>query len=252
METRIIEFDSKEDLSNAILIEASPTPGAVGLIAGNFLLENLKSKKLVEITSPYFPQISMIDDNGIASMPKIEMHLIKINNVKIVLMMRNFPVDSNEGSHILAKKIYDYVSSKKISSYFVLASGRIAGERTTYISSTKIDYVKGILSAGAKLSPSLDSLPVDRLTGFLMMLFARENKGVYLLFADTPSYLPDPIAAKKLLEILTKSLQIELDLSKLEEEIERQRKAMEEIEQGLAGLETEQRRPTSREPFYIG
>jgi len=255
LETRIIEYyDGKKlDLSSAILIETSPTPGVAGLIAGNYLVENFQGVKIAEIVSPYFPQISLINDNGIASMPKIEIHLLNIGGKKIVIIMRNFPIDSNEGSYILAKKMFEYLGSKGVEKFFVFASGRISGERTIYVSSTNIDNVNSILLSGAKLAPTLDSLPVDRLTGFLMMFFALSNKYVYLLLADTPSYLPDPLAAKKLLEVFAKSVQINIDFSKLDEEIEKQRKAVEELEQGVFGIDIEkQRRGPAKEPFYIG
>ena len=254
METRVIEQnESGEDVSSAILIEVSPTPGVAGIIAGSYLIENFGGKKIAEITSPYFPQISLINDDGIATLPKIEMHIVTIDNKKLLILMRNFPIDSNEGSQIIAKKIYEYLATKGVKSLFVFASGRVSDDRSIYVSSTKIDNINQLLLSGAKPAPSLDSLPVDRLTGFLMMLFAINGKDVYLMLADTPSYLPDPVAAKKLLEVFSKSLQLSIDLSKLDEEIEKHRRTVEEMERGILGIESErQRRTPSKEPFYIG
>ncbi|HIQ30202.1 MAG TPA: hypothetical protein EYH45_06535 [Candidatus Caldiarchaeum subterraneum] len=254
METRIIEHNKpEEDISSAILIEASPTPGVAGIIACNYLIENFGGKKIAEIISPYFPQISLINDDGIATLPKIEIHIVTIGNQKLLILMRNFPIDSNEGSQIIAKKIYEYLDSKGIRSLFIFASGRVSDDRSIYVSSTRIDNINHLLLSGAKPAPSLDSLPVDRLTGFLMMFFAINRKDVYLMLADTPSYLPDPLAAKRMLEVFAKSLQLNVDLSKLDEEIEKHRRTVEEMERGLLGIEAErQRRTPSKEPFYIG
>ncbi len=251
METRIITFDGSE-VKASIVIEASPTPGAAGLIAGNFLIESLEAKKVAEVVSPFFPQISLINDQGIASRPKIEIYLADVQGRKILLMSRNFPVESNEGSHILARKLYEFLAERGVVEYYVFASGRITGERGVYVSSTSIDEVKSFLAAGARLSPSLESLPVDKLTGFLMMFFAREKKRVFLLLSDTPSYFPDPLAARRLLEVFSRGTQLQLDLSKLDAEIEKQRRVMEEVEQGALGLAGEREEKSPREPFYIG
>jgi proteasome assembly chaperone (PAC2) family protein len=71
--------------------------------------------------------------------------------------------------------------------------------------------------------------------------------------SDSPSYIPDPSAAKKLLETLLRSLKMELDLSKLDEDIKRYQQLLEGLEKSVLG-QTEpahEERPT-REPFYIG
>jgi len=252
METKIVSLNSG-DITGALLIEASPTPGAAGVIACSYLVEMLGGEPILEIVSPHFPQVSIINEKGIASRPKVELHLVRAGGLKLLIMTRTFPVESNEGSHEIARAIYDYLSTKNISEYLVLASGRVTGDRSVLVTSTDLANARLLIAAGAKTSPSLDSLPVDRLTGFLMTFFARAGKKISLLISDTSSYLPDHLAARKLLEVLTKAVNIELDFTKLDIEIERQRRLLQEAEQLGFGAGREGRDERSqREPFYIG
>jgi len=252
METKIVSLNGG-DITGALFIEASPTPGAAGVIACSYLVEVLGGVRVLEILSPHFPQVSIINERGIASRPRVELHLVKAGGVKLLIMTRTFPVESNEGSHEIARTLYDYLSTKNVSEYLVLASGRVTGDRSVLVTSTDQANLGLLIAAGAKTSPSLDTLPVDRLTGFLMAFFARDRKRISLLISDTSSYLPDHLAARKLLEVLTKAVNIELDFTRLDSEIERQRRLLQEAEQLGFGAGRDVRDDRSpREPFYIG
>jgi proteasome assembly chaperone (PAC2) family protein len=252
LETRVNLFDA-QSLEGAVFIEGTPTAGAAGMLAVNYLRAAYDAKQVGEVVSPYFPQISLIDEEGIASLPKMELYLAKNKDVKMLLLSRGFPVESNEGSYEVAKKLYEVLSEKGVKEYIVLASGRISGNGGVFVSATNLDDTKKLLDAGAKRSPSLENLPVDRTTAFLMLFFARDHKRVTLLISDTISYMPDHMAAKKLLEVVSRYLGIELDFTILDKEIERQNRLMQEIEQlGLMGKQLAGEEKPSKEPFYIG
>jgi len=250
--TKVTLFDG-QDIEGAVFIEGAPTAGAGGILAVNYLRDAYDAKQVGEVVSPYFPQVSLIDEGGIASLPKMELYLAKYKGVKMLLLSRAFPIESNEGSYEVAKKLYEFLSDKGVEEYIVLASGRISGNGSVFVSTTNLDDSKRLLDAGAKRSPSLENLPVDRTTAFLMLFFARDHKRVTLLVSDTISYMPDHVAAKRLLEVVSRYLGIELDFTILDKEIERQNRLMQEIEQlGLMGKQlTGEERP-SKEPFYIG
>ncbi|MCX8201754.1 MAG: PAC2 family protein [Candidatus Caldarchaeum sp.] len=252
LETRINLVDSP-DIDGAVFIEGSPTVGAAGILAVNYLREVFDAKLVGEIVSPHFPQISIIDDNGIASRPKLELYLVKAKDLKLLLLSRAFPVEGNEGSYEVASKLYQFLIEHKVKEYIVLASGRITGEGSVFVSTTNLDQSKTLLDAGAKRSPSLENLPVDRTSGFLMLFFARDNRKVSMLFSDTSSYMPDHVAAKKLLEVVSRYLGFEMDYTAVDREIERQSRAVQELEQlGFTGSPVPGEERPSKEPFYIG
>ncbi|MCF8885124.1 MAG: PAC2 family protein [Nitrososphaerota archaeon] len=251
----LTEEAKKMDLSKSCVLEASPSPGAAGYLALNYLTGNLKIVKIGEVRSPYFPQICIVNDDGVASSPKIEFYFYEGDEVKLILVSRNFPIDSSEGSYLIARKIYEFFKSIGVSEYYLLSSSRILGENVVYVASTTIAYAKKLLDVGARLLPSLENLPIDRYSAYMLSFFTRDNGVAYLLLSEVYTYLPDHAAAKRILEILSRALKIKLDMEKIDREVERQRKLIEEIQKSIGPLLPERRggeEEPSKEPFYIG
>ena len=65
---------SKPELKNPILIEGLPGIGNVGKIAADFVVDNLKAKKFLEITSNSFPNSVFVNEKNLIDLPKIEFY----------------------------------------------------------------------------------------------------------------------------------------------------------------------------------
>lgn len=248
----LTEEGEEADLRGAHVIESSPSPGAAGFIAINYLVESLKPVKLGEVKSPHFPQISLVNEQGIASPPRMEMYLHEDGGTKLLLILRNFPIESSEGSYVVARELYRFLKERGVASYYLLSGSRILGEPAVYVASTSMDRVKPLLDSGAKPTPNLDNLPVDRLSSYMLMFFSREGGAAYLLIAEVVSYFPDPLAAKKLLQVLSRALKFSVDMEKLDIEIEKQKRMLEEFQRGLGHLLPGKEEHPTKEPFYIG
>lgn len=73
----------------------------------------------------------------------------------------------------------------------------------------------------------------------------------WLLIAEVMPYFPDPAAARDLLRVLSRALEFEIDLEKLEEEIEKQEALMDEFRKDYERMLQERIRG-DRRPLYIG
>ena len=247
----LTEEGERADLKGAYVVEASPSPGAAGAIALNYLIENLNPVKLGEVRSAHFPHISMVDE-GLASPPKIELYLHQDKDVKLVIISRNFPVDSNEGSYIVARRLHGFLTERGALNYCILSSSRITGEPAVYVASPRPEDARIFLNSGARLSPSLEMLPLDKLASFMFLLYSRDGGAACLLISETVSYFPDPVAAKRLLQVISKALGIEVNLDKLDQEIAKHRRLLEDLQKGYGKLIPTREEKPSREPFYIG
>jgi predicted ATP-grasp superfamily ATP-dependent carboligase len=235
-----------------IIIDVSPSPGVVGLIISNLLTDSLASEKIGEIYSPHFPQVTLINNDGVASLPKVEIYEIKPtdkNNTSIILITRNFLIESSEAGEEVSELIFELLGEKKISEVVLLSSARISGTGDVFASSTVLDITREFLQLGAKTTPNIEALPIDKLASSLLFSLCMKGVPVSLLISDTISYMPDLSAAKKLINILSKYLGISIDVSKLDQEIEKQRIIFEEIERALR---EEFRERGGRPPSYIG
>ena len=247
----LTEAGRKARLDGAHVIEASPGIGASALIALNYLVENLKPVKLAEIRSQHFPHVSVVDE-GIASAPKIEIYLHEADAIKLVLISRNFPIESSEGGYALAVKLYEFLAERGALSYYLLSSSRITGERGIYVASLNPEDAKPFLNSGARVLTSLDNIPADKFSSYMLMLYLRRTGRVCILISEAVSYFPDPLSAKDLLSVLSRALKFKVDLEKLEEEIEKHRRILEEVQRGYERMIQRREERPGKEPFYIG
>lgn len=238
------------DLRGAHVIDASPSAGAAPTIAINYIVENLRSIKIAEIRSFHFPHVSLVDE-GVAAPPKIELYMYEEENIKLLFIVRNFVIDSPEGGYVIADKLYRFLTERGANNYYLLTALRITGERGTYVASACPEDVRKFLESGAKLIPDLDNVPADRLSSYLLFFYSTRSGKAWLLVTESVSYFPDPIAAKELIQVLSRALGFRVDLGKLDEEIEKQKMLLEEFQKDYERMLQEGGKK-GREPFYIG
>src|SRR3989344_6479049 len=70
----INEAKEKVQLKNPLFIEGLPGIGNVGKIAVDFLIEELKAKKLYTFFSHKFPHSVFVNEDNLVEVPKLEMY----------------------------------------------------------------------------------------------------------------------------------------------------------------------------------
>lgn len=246
----LVELDRDVDLTGAHVIDATPSAGIAPSIAVSYMIEGLKPVKIAEVKSRYFLHVSLVS-NGIASQPKIELYKYENNEVKLVLISRNFAMEDGESSYLIAEKIYRFLVERNARNYYLLTGIRLTGSRGVYVASAEPDGIRKFIRAGAKILRSLDEVPADKLSSHLMRFYLKGTGKVWLLAAEVMPYFPDPAAAKDLIELLSKVLKFEINLEKLEEEIRRQKEIIEEFRRDYERM-LQDRVKGEREPHYIG
>lgn len=249
MKARLVELKKVGNLGEFTVMDVAPGPGIVGLIMANILMESLKSEKIAEVHSPYFPQISVVNNDGIASIPKVELYLLEAKDgKKVVLVSRNFLINGEGGGIEVASLLFDYLRSLGGGQLVIVSSGRVTGTGEVYAVSNTLELSRTLAKFGAKVAPSMDSLPIDKLASLLLLRYMMESRPTYLIISDTSSYVPDLAQVKKTLSVLTGFLGIEVDTAKLDQEIRRQQELMEEFIKSMG----EEGKGEEGTPSYIG
>jgi len=233
-----------------VVVDAGGGPGVVALIVSSILQESLEMVKIAEIFSPHFPQVTLINNDGVATPPKVEIYFSRPRtNQKqaLLIITRNFIIETTEVGEDISELLLKYLSQYKISSFLVLTSGRVNATGEVYASSTDIERVRRLLRLGARSATNIDTLPVDRLTSSMMLRFHLNNTPMDLLISDTMGLAPDLASAKKVLAILSEYLGIPVDTSKLDVEIEKQRQLLKEASRFFEEMER-----GGGAPSYIG
>lgn len=232
-----------------VLIDVGPAPGAVGLVSASVLIESRRGEKVLKVFSPHFPQVSLIDSEGVSSLPVVELHQLT-DGLNAIVLTRNFLVESTEAGEAVARSVIERVGIENVELLLVVTSGRLTGTGDVYAASNDPALLRRAVESGAKVLSSVEALPVDRLTSSLMRRAMTGGVRTLLLLADTEGILPDFRSAKRLLQVISSLLQIQVDTSKLDEEIAKQQAFLRQMEEAFSELGEAERR--ERGPTYIG
>jgi predicted ATP-grasp superfamily ATP-dependent carboligase len=252
MRSTILNRHQDADLgdSECIVIDVCGGPGVVALIVGNVIQESLRSVRVAEVLSPRFPQVTLISNDGVAAPPRIDINVARFpdgSSRALILLSRNFIVDEVEVGEEAADLIMSYLSGLRVSEEIFITSGRISTSGEVYVSSTELERVRRFVRLGAKTSSNLENLPVDRVATSLMLRSHLRSIPMSLIISDTMGFAPDLASAKRVITILSTYLNVAIDTTKLDMEIEKQRQVFEETSRLFQQLERGGGSPT-----YIG
>ena len=193
-----------------ILIEGFPGFGLVGTIATEFLIEHLDTEVIGKIIFDELPPIVAVHDNKVVE--PLGIFYNKKYNVVIlhaVSASTGFEWDLADMLLNLAKDL----QVKEIISLEGVGSSQAQTEsKAFYYSNHKIDEKK------IGIGPLKEGI-IMGVTGALML--RAEKSPVSCFFADTHSNMPDSKAAAKIIEVLDKYLNLEVNYKPLLEQAEK-------------------------------
>lgn len=244
MKKTIILEKEEIELKNPILIEGLPGLGMVGRIAVKYLVRQLKARKFAELYSPHFAYYVLVDERGNINLLRNEFYYWKndLGENDLILLTGDSQAQTIEGQYEVADATIEFAKKKGVKLVITIGGYRkdVVGTPQVFVSATSLETLKKALNAGAISSPP--GSPIVGAAGLLLGLAKfRGIEGICLL-GETPGYIPDPRAAKSILSALIRMLNLRLDLTDLDREIER----IAQIEEQMRRIE-EQRRMAERE-----
>lgn len=222
---KIIQFGKLPKLNNPVFIEGLPGIGNVGKVAVDFLIDELKAKKLYEITSYTFPHSVFVNEDNLVELPIVEVFYKELKGKRDILLLGGDvqPIDEIS-SYEFSEQILDIV--EKLKGREVITLGGIGlsdipkKPRVYCTANTKkiIERYKSDL-----VSNNLYGVvgPIVGVSGLLLGLATRRNIEAISFLAETyghPMYLGIK-GAKEILKVLNKNLDLKLDINKLDREI---------------------------------
>lgn len=245
---------SKPELKNPILIEGLPGIGNVGKIAADFVVDNLKAKKFLEITSNSFPNSVFVNEKNLIDLPKIEFYYKKGKQDFIFLTGDVQPLnekDCYEFCHIVLD-IFSKYKGKEIVTLGGIGMSKIPKHPQVYCSANNDSIIKKYKSSNLNSNIFGVVGPIMGVTGLLIGLSKKRNIPGITLLAQTfghPSYLGIK-GAREIIKILDNKLNLKLDLRKLDKEISNIEKEAKEKQSKVPQLP--QKLNIGDETTYIG
>ena len=223
---KIAQFGKTPKLNKPVFIEGLPGIGNVGKVAVDFLIDELKAKKLYEITSYTFPHSVFVNEDNLVELPIVEVFYKRFNGSRPDLLLLGGdvqPVDEIS-SYEFSEKILDIVerfNGKDIITLGGIGLADIPKKPKVYCTGNSkkiIDRYKNDL-----VSNQLYGVvgPIVGVSGLLLGLASKREMEAISFLAETyghPMYLGIK-GAKEILKVLDKKLSLNIDINKLDREI---------------------------------
>jgi uncharacterized protein (TIGR00162 family) len=245
-------------LRSPILIGGFPGLGSVGKITITYLRRQLKAKTLADLYSPHFPHHVVVSSSGRARLPRAQFYLWRNpqqGKNDLILVTGDCQAQGFEGQYAVVDAILNYAGQRGVKTVITIGGFRIkSGSTEPKVVSTSSNrtILEKMLTAGAERSP--EGTPVVGFAGLALGLARFRKMKAACLLGETVGYMPDPKAAKAVLNVLRQFLGITLDLSSLDKEIERLGgvfSRMDDLQQEMDVLAKERAEIEGRKISYI-
>ncbi len=221
MKTTYIKEFAVIEPSNPVLIEGLPGLGLVGRIAIRYLIKNLKARRFAYLYSPHFPYFVLVNKKGNVRLLRGTFYFWK--NEKgpndLILFTGDSQSQTIEGQYEIADRMLDFSKKHNVHTIATIGGYRIEtkDKPKVIVAATSQGILDKAVNAGATISVS--GSPIVGTAGLILGLARFKKIDALCLLGETRGYLPDPLAARSVLEVLKSAFNFDVDLSGLSEDI---------------------------------
>ncbi len=255
MKASYIKERATVDAHNPILIEGLPGLGLVGKIAIRFLIKQLKAKKVAYLYSPHFPYFVLVNNKGAVRLLRGAFYYVKIDGPNDLLL---FTGDSQsqtiEGQYEIADTMLDYAEKHHVQTIVTIGGYRMEVEDKpkVVVAGTGETILRQALAAGATVSET--GSPIVGTAGLILGLARFKKIHALCMLGETRGYLPDPAAARSVVEVLKNMFNLPIDLAGIDEEINKAEKMivrLQKIDETQSEQAEETRKQEGKKTTYI-
>ncbi|MBU0762411.1 MAG: PAC2 family protein, partial [Candidatus Altiarchaeota archaeon] len=193
---------------NSVVIEAFPSKGYVSTLAANQLIKQLDMELVGSIICSKLDAIAVIHE-------KKPLHPIRIYMKEDVVVVFSELIIPFNLTHEFTEALGSWVNSIKPRSAIFLASiPGVETDKEHEILTVSTDDVIRRKTEGLKIK-QMDEGVLTGLSSSLMLNCVENNVPATSIMVET-SYVPDVLAAASLLEIISKILEVDLDVKELQ------------------------------------
>lgn len=256
MKDTFIRETAKVELSHPILIEGLPGLGLVGKIAIRYLVRQLKAERLASLYSPHFPYFVLVSKKGSVRLLSGTFYSWKSKNGKndLIFFTGDSQAQTIEGQYEISDQILSFAKKHEVKMIVTIGGYRMEARDTpkVVVAATNPELLGSALAAGAMVGPTGN--PIVGTAGLILGMARFRKIDALCLLGETRGYLPDPRAAKSVLEVLQTLLKFDINLIGIDEEIAKAEKMvtrLQKIEERRVLQAEETRKEEDKKITYI-
>jgi uncharacterized protein (TIGR00162 family) len=232
MKTTYIKELKSIEANNPILIEGLPGLGLVGKIAMRYLIKQLNAQKFAYLYSPHFPYFVLVNQKGNIRLLRGAFYFAKNPNGPndIILFTGDSQSQTIEGQYEIAESMLSFAKKYNVQTIATIGGYRMETKKPKVIvAGTSQQILDKALNAGAIVSPK--GSPIVGTAGLILGLARFKKIEALCLLGETRGYLPDPLAARSVIEVLKSLFTFNIDLSGLNQDIDKADKMVNRLQQ---------------------
>ncbi len=238
MEKTFIKYKKGLKLKSPILLVGLPGIGAVGKLVAEQLIREFKGEKIATLYSQHFPPRVVMLKNGKIKLVGNRFYKLKTKTKNdIIVLTGEDQAVTPEGQYVVNNKIVDFfVNTLKGKEIITIGGYNISGnytDRPRALGNASSDKViKEFKKSGVVFGESRGTIFGS---AGLIVAFAKMNKIDSICIMGESSLIDmDPNAAKSVLKVLSKNLNLNIDMTKIDSIIEKTAKMIKELENQLS------------------
>jgi len=212
-----VEIKSIPDLNNPKLICGFPGSGYVGKLAIDYLIDKLQAIQFGQIYSHSFPPQVSIQEDGTLDLVKNSLYYCKGDSNDLVFLTGDAQPVSAEGEYSLAEEIVEICKKMNIQEIFTLAAyitGKFPKNPKVFGTSTSAETIKEFSKFDVM---TMNKGNITGMNGVLIGIAKKSSLSGICLLGETSGYVIDAKASKGVLESLCKILNLQFDMSELDQ-----------------------------------
>lgn len=239
MHKTTIYYKKKIKMKNAILIVGLPGIGNVGSLVGEHIKNELKAEKFAVLYSPFFPhQVIMGKNGGLRLVSNRFYHFKNKNGRNIVVLVGDVQAGSPRGQYDVNEKIVKFFKSLGGNTIYTIGGYSMGGQ---YVEKPRVfgvannDKIKAELQKKGVIFGSVAGT-IWGSAGIIPAFSKRYGIDAACIMGETGMLEIDANAAKAVLQVLIKAVDIEINLDnidKIKKETEKILKDIENVSKGL-------------------
>ncbi|RLI96954.1 MAG: proteasome assembly chaperone family protein [Candidatus Aenigmatarchaeota archaeon] len=234
----VIKTIEKPKLKNPIFVEGLPGIGNIGRVAAGYLISELKAKKFAQLHSEHFFPFVMVHDEYRLHLLKNEFYYVKAkkkNQRDIIILTGDCQSLSPNGHYEVATQILEYVEKLGVKDLITiggLATGELEDKPKTIGAVTDEKVKKKYNKFDIEFDAGERVGYIVGASGLLLGLGKEMGMDGLCLLGETSGFpiVTDPKAAESVLDNLTKILNIDIDMGKLESKVKEMEKFIKKVE----------------------
>ncbi|MEM0128392.1 MAG: proteasome assembly chaperone family protein [Thermoplasmatales archaeon] len=223
MDSVIIRLAEDVKLKNSVLLVGLPGIGNVGKISADFLIENLKAKKLADVFSTHLPPQVLINEEASARLVRNELYYKKRKEGDLIIFTGDFQGLTSQGQYEICYRVLELTQKfdvKKIVTLGGYQIGKLMEIPRVLGAYTSKDMKNEVEKLGVVFSKNEPGGGIVGGAGLILGLgFELFDLPGVCLMGETSGYFTDPKSAKQVTKVVVDYLRLNADVSIFDERI---------------------------------